>query len=336
MNSAYQEIKFVDYIRAFASLFVALAHIYNIPLQNFHDSTASLFARLCSEFIYTGGFGVCMFFILSGFIIPFSYKNMESFFIRRVFRIFPVFFFACLLSLVLTRHFQLKYLLSYTLVFADLFDAPTILDGVDWTLRIEFLFYLFAGVLLFFGKLDLFTIWIANLALLYLNFIGDHDRCLPLIYSDLLLIGITFFLYQTKRIDFSSFLCSLLAQSALSFAIFRVYEANPYKFLMYPLLAIGCFTFLFFIENKLKSFYWIKLLSNCSYSLYLTHNLFFAFFLRKLSFMPAWASHIIIWGMLFCFCSLIYQYIELRCMNYARNLYLKQLKKRFYTASDSR
>jgi peptidoglycan/LPS O-acetylase OafA/YrhL len=72
---------FVYYIRALASLSVAVAHIYNEFLTNFYNSSPNMLIKILLEFIYTGGFGVSMFFLLSGFIVPYSYVDIRSFFL---------------------------------------------------------------------------------------------------------------------------------------------------------------------------------------------------------------------------------------------------------------
>jgi peptidoglycan/LPS O-acetylase OafA/YrhL len=108
--------------------------------------------------INLGSFGVALFFLISGFVIPFSFRRHRAlpFLVARAFRLWPV--YACglgltLLSVWLTaRWFHQPYTLSPRAVAAhllwvrDLLWLPS-LDGIGWTLEIEVKFYLLCALL---------------------------------------------------------------------------------------------------------------------------------------------------------------------------------------------
>jgi len=105
-----------------------------------------------------GPFGVSVFFLISGFVIPFSLARSEplKFLIARALRIYPTYIVASLVMLGLvylsSRYWAqefsipLRTLLGNFLLIPYNVGVPTI-DLVNWTLAIELKFYFFAAVL---------------------------------------------------------------------------------------------------------------------------------------------------------------------------------------------
>jgi peptidoglycan/LPS O-acetylase OafA/YrhL len=102
--------------------------------------------------------GVALFFLISGFVIPFSFQRQRApaFLVARFFRLWPT--YACglgltLLSLWLTaRWFGRPYVLpvrtalAHVLMLRDVMGQVS-LDGIVWTLEIEAKFYLLCALL---------------------------------------------------------------------------------------------------------------------------------------------------------------------------------------------
>jgi peptidoglycan/LPS O-acetylase OafA/YrhL len=154
-------------LRFFAFFIVFINHAticlgYNNPSENFK------YVR--SHFLQNGDLGVSFFFVLSGFLITYlllkekelSGKiNIKKFYLRRVLRIWPLYFlvvFLCLiifpmLSSIRPAYFPIRVDISklnpwFYLTFTGNFDYLTngitnVLIGVLWSVSIEEQFYLF-------------------------------------------------------------------------------------------------------------------------------------------------------------------------------------------------
>lgn len=142
------ELSALDALRAFAAIGVLLAHA-SVPL---------LFNGTVITWTRAGDVGVSVFFVLSGFLIASSVLRQPRFdtrgyMIRRAARILPLYYVSMLIALVLVDP-------SPTLTGAGRADVVThvfmlhglsrgmrySMNGVWWTLTVEWLFYLFMGI----------------------------------------------------------------------------------------------------------------------------------------------------------------------------------------------
>jgi peptidoglycan/LPS O-acetylase OafA/YrhL len=150
-------LAFVDTLRLFAASLVVFQHLAErYPAS----STQSLVG------LGPGVMGVVLFFLISGYVIPFSVRgglDLRSFMIRRLCRIYPLFLVAIALVTIggstgLLRQWSfvrdlggLSWATNLLLV-QDFFGVPAIL-GVSWTLIVELIWYgLFALAILRFGE----------------------------------------------------------------------------------------------------------------------------------------------------------------------------------------
>lgn len=128
-----------------------------------------LFAHAGLSHIIPGGFGVTVFFFLSGFLITTlllrehektQHINIKNFFIRRIFRLYPPLLCCLVLSYVLVALglagggtsfagllYQLLYLANYHQIFSWAGEIPQGL-GILWSLAVEEHFYLFFPLLM--------------------------------------------------------------------------------------------------------------------------------------------------------------------------------------------
>lgn len=156
---------FLEYLRVFAFIAVFLDHKFhdgqhidiasgNALLQAVGTIYNSLMALL-----WNGQAGVVVFFLISGYIIAARsiVETTPTFAIKRIFRIYPLFIVCILVQQIISSYFRLdvtpsawNFLLHATLL-GDFFGVHLALGGVEWTLRIEMVFYVFAGVLAFIG-----------------------------------------------------------------------------------------------------------------------------------------------------------------------------------------
>lgn len=143
-------------LRFFAALLVVLLHCGQSLLPVLPVPIANLIGH--------GGEGVTLFFVLSGFILSFTYVgqaeakgrlNLRSFFVNRFARIYPVYFVCLLLRLPWTIYmihkagtYSVGYLVAYFgshLTVLQSWYPPLVNDPAwlnqSWTLTVEFFFY---------------------------------------------------------------------------------------------------------------------------------------------------------------------------------------------------
>ena len=149
-SSAINRYDFITAMRGIAALCVVLQHMYERKLSFFHDFT--------SLYFQFGVFAVSLFFLISGFIIPVSLSasgSLLSFWIKRIFRIYPLYIFSYVLACVLVyvgwhsvvRQGVLDFFVSMTMLNKFL-GVPMVL-GVYWTLGFEMIFYLTTSLIFF-------------------------------------------------------------------------------------------------------------------------------------------------------------------------------------------
>ncbi|TPN34810.1 acyltransferase [Mesorhizobium sp. B1-1-6] len=179
MDQTTSRVDFANTLRGIAAVCVLIAH-YTYNFWTLREAVASLahapvlpehfafpmYLRWLHETIPQfnwGAFGVSVFFLVSGFVIPFSLRNMtwQGFLVGRLFRIIPLYmagFSITILSIWLVgRYFGVQWPFSisgiailYLPGLREFFGMPSI-DGIVWTLEIEIKFYLVCalGIALF-------------------------------------------------------------------------------------------------------------------------------------------------------------------------------------------
>ncbi len=150
-----KRIVFLDFLRIFAFTSVLIGHKFSPILYAFsnddsiHESLRFLI-KLVLPLCMGGAAGVVVFFLVSGYVIIHILQNELplEFCIKRIFRIYPLYIFAVLFQyslMILIDHsvINFHFLIPQLLLIGDFFQAPQTLDGVEWTLRVEVLFYFF-------------------------------------------------------------------------------------------------------------------------------------------------------------------------------------------------
>ena len=140
-NASQNHIQQVDYIRAIASLAVALFHLggKSLPVLKY------------------GWLGVQMFFVLSGFIIcwslpqTYSWKLTGKFISKRLIRIEPPYIISIALAIAAHYIFVANYQPDWFNIlchfaYINNFTNQPYLNPVYWTLGIEFQFYIFIAL----------------------------------------------------------------------------------------------------------------------------------------------------------------------------------------------
>lgn len=162
------KVAFANNLRGIACIIVVISHFFGVFYAmpqavhdllriggtDLHEAVYPVFHffQLPSIFNY-GAIGVSLFFLISGFVIPFSLDKYtgKGFLFNRMCRIYPTYF--CALSItvfvlflnssIYNSVFSITFsdFLRQAFLIRDLFWVPS-LDGVSWTLEIEIKFYI--------------------------------------------------------------------------------------------------------------------------------------------------------------------------------------------------
>ena len=149
-----KKYEYIDSLRGIAVLMVIVVHVANF----FKISTTEYFPNLLFSILYSGRIGVQLFFILSSFTLMFSFERRagekngtSNFYIRRFFRIAPMYYLAIIVITAYYIHLDTQnwdilttpWYISNFLFLNTLtpYWIKTIVPG-GWSISVEFLFYL--------------------------------------------------------------------------------------------------------------------------------------------------------------------------------------------------
>jgi peptidoglycan/LPS O-acetylase OafA/YrhL len=262
----------VDFLRGIAALMVVFVHYF--PTRITYIDKIKTF----------GHYGVEIFFVISGFIIPyvmfksnFTWKDSIPFLIKRIIRIAPAAWIVILLILffqIITRLIKGKAFISlvtepvnlseffHNLFFTVEFTGYKWYVSVFWTLAVEFQFYLLIVFLFPLILKNNFYLKFLALLLLSLSFWLAVYIPLPMCIfrvNSYFLFGILVFLVKEKQINKIQFL--------LLFLFFAVLASFQVKGIRLGVgIAASLFILLIYIDKPFFNF-----LGRVSYSLYLTH-----------------------------------------------------------------
>jgi len=289
---------FLDWLRIFAFSSVLVGHKFMPELNaaindpNFHATPKAILSFLM-PFVHGGGAGVVVFFMVSGYIIThvLTQESTVQFLIRRTFRIYPLYIAAVIIEQVLINSGQQivwSNLILRCLLVGDFFSIPYALAGVEWTLRIEIMFYLLMALKnqiwspsinekYFFVFLILLVFIFSvlppfpNAPFLFKNYF--------LLYMPFIFLGVGFYFFEKREIN------SLLFLSFIGFVFYlhwkgiALYQPNwlsaHFAFLGFILFAVA-----WQFRDKFKTNILVVFLSNLTYSIYLFHNWLFDYFMK--------------------------------------------------------
>jgi peptidoglycan/LPS O-acetylase OafA/YrhL len=304
---ATERIEFANSLRGFAALSVVVSHIvggvwFGRPAVERVTGLPQLPAEIQAPWwayiahqpdFNFGAFGVGIFFLISGFVIPFSLTRMSAgrFLVARVIRLFPT--YAACFTLVISSvalgalYFGVVYPYKATEVIYHYFPglraimASRGIDGVTWTLEVEILFYLLcaaAAPLLRTRSLWLFLmpplitgLYLVLQALPYVpsNVLGIAER-IP--YVNFLFIGAAFHFVHVKAVDWrtgSLIGAGLLAVWVIGWSVAR----EPSLSYVWPdyLYALGLFALCYNFPRIVPKGRIVRFFADISYPLYLMH-----------------------------------------------------------------
>lgn len=254
VNSNKQHLAQVDYLRAIASVAVALFHLggKTLPVLKY------------------GWLGVEMFFVLSGFIIcyampaGYTFKNTRRFIWKRVIRIEPPYLLSVVLLLLLNLCLVNNYKPDWQNVlmhfaYLNSFFGKEYLNPVYWTLAIEFQFYLLIALLfpLFNTRRGKLVLFVTALLFYYISIqgVGLIDM-FPFFAA-----GIFLYLYSEKKMFALEFAVSVLVMLILAW----------HKSGLLPTAAGLLGLVILLLPLRYHSI--VAFFARISFSLYLTHDI---------------------------------------------------------------
>src|ERR1700761_2189949 len=151
----------IDGLRAIAALGVMIEHLFGDLLRQTPPASGPMnsVAHSVIENFSLGRFGVALFFLISGFVVPFSISGdrpLTHFAISRLFRLYPACWVA--LAMLATMAWLAGSPPGMANVLANMTMAPNLfgqswLSPIYWTLFIELVFYIFVALLFSLDKL---------------------------------------------------------------------------------------------------------------------------------------------------------------------------------------
>ena len=182
---ADQKVEFANALRGLAALSVIVSHYLGVfwtkpaaiveltGMSRAKVPIPGIVELVASSPLNWGPFGVALFFVISGFVIPFSFETYGrlDFIVARFFRIYPTYLTGLSVSLAVLAvstgivgvsfpHSISEILHSYALGTRDIFWIKSV-DGIVWTLEIELKFYLICMLIapwLRSGSMAVFTV----------------------------------------------------------------------------------------------------------------------------------------------------------------------------------
>jgi len=154
-GTSKHRLAWLDALRGIAALCVVFDHLSYHVLQHAHTAM--------HKFFDPGLFGIAVFFLVSGYIVPASLErggSVRRFWVGRIFRLYPLFLVT--IAIVLVMHeFNIGTLrgadatphaavFSHLLMLSDLLGVPSVIN-VFWTLSFEMVFYLLLTALFVLG-----------------------------------------------------------------------------------------------------------------------------------------------------------------------------------------
>lgn len=134
-------VSYIDGLRGIAALLVLAQHSLEVVYP------------WMFPYVNLGRFGIVLFFMISGFVIPFGrWENVDQFLRSRFFRICPALWLSIAVAIVLQGGAPPATILADMTMTARPLGIPT-LNGAYWTLSYELGFYIIASVLMIFGVL---------------------------------------------------------------------------------------------------------------------------------------------------------------------------------------
>ncbi|WP_301182689.1 acyltransferase family protein [Legionella quinlivanii] len=300
-------------------------------------------------------FGLGLFFILSGYVIPLSLKktNPLSYLVRRLFRIYPTAIVCMIMAAVAMllagycigtppfNFLKYKVVISNFLLMRDFINVQFI-EYSTWTLEIEMHFYLIFFLFFYYKKEKnplSFIILAAVLVIIYkLTCSFPLTRVWVLrvqqivsinsAYLSFMFIGTTIYYTLSKQWTYVTGILTATILLILNYIALHTglqFEASGSKIFINHLYVIPFFLILYASNSRLPFSKTLNGIANFSYPLYLTHGFTgYSLYLICLMFTQSILfSAIFAFSMVLLLATLIHRKVENRGIEYSKELVQK-------------
>ncbi|MVN78995.1 acyltransferase family protein [Hymenobacter sp. HMF4947] len=275
-RTANKHVSGLALLRGVAALSVGLFHFTGAVLPKLHvDAVASLFA--------SGWLGVEVFFVISGFVIPYSLlgkgytiRDFLPYMAKRITRINPPAYLA--LILVVAQWYLIDYFISHEIKYTKGLSAMQLahnvfftipfseygwIIGIFWTLAIEFQFYIIIGLLFntVFERTTILPFIVAFLLLGLVQYLPFRTGDNFFHFSALFAMGGISLYRKLGKVSIPIYLSLLLAFTIVAYLEIGIYHAIAGLLTALSIQYVS-------LENSVTRF-----LGKISYSFYLTHAL---------------------------------------------------------------
>lgn len=310
-------VQFANSLRGIAALSVVIAHYFGV-FWTYRPAVVSLtftpmlpldlhpvpeFVRLLNAgaLFNWGAYGVALFFLISGFVIPLSLKKSTclQFCVNRLFRLLPTYWAGFTLTLVAVWVGGLYFAqpwpfngeevsIHYFPGLRDLMNARSI-DGIVWTLEVEMKFYFVGAVAIMWFRRQTTAVFLIPLILLGLaigvstrldqvvQISADLYRWTALLmfaaqYISFMFIGVVFNYVHEGRLG-------LIKAAILVPALFSLFclawATGPYKEILVVAWSYGfalvTFLLAFLFRRLFRANVFFDFFADISYPLYVVH-----------------------------------------------------------------
>lgn len=213
----------------------------SIVIYHYGDKTSIYQVGFLKKIFENANVAVSFFYVLSGFVIYYTYQHYNSvnlvlFFKKRLKRIYPAYFLALLLTLLIKSFYWNEFLLSLMMIQTWVPGKSLILNNPGWSLSNEMVFYFtFPLILPFFQNTKVFKykmvvvslIWFLSqiIYLIYLVKESNYYMYLPILHFNSFLIGIlTAVFFKNRKIQIKYSILSKLIVLVLICTSFFVFN----------------------------------------------------------------------------------------------------------------
>ncbi|PWY54033.1 acyltransferase [Legionella qingyii] len=283
----------------------SIAHLINAPLFSPESHAIPpyiIWLNLFPLFDW-GAYGVGLFFIISGFVIPFSLHRINAigFCINRLFRIIPTYmigFSITLLALFLCgKYFPAAWpytfqevLIHYIPGIRDILGSRNI-DIIIWTLEIEMKFYLIVALSIAWFRSYSLNVFFIPTTLFLLTCYASHmipvwamNHLVAFIQAEIYMMSTPYLIFMFIGVVFHYLFCQKISSdmgyliiSILFFMFCIAWWAGPYSnnlILAWSYaLALLTFMFAYIFPHLFKANLIFNFLAGISYPLYITHSI---------------------------------------------------------------